>query len=74
MKTRTLRIFWGLPIPKKLAPILVQILPVIDKVQYADTEGAIFQTIPLNDDQVQWIQDLGKEGKKAGIEIWFEEG
>ncbi|MEM3316259.1 MAG: hypothetical protein QXI26_00495 [Metallosphaera sp.] len=43
-------------------------------MQYADTEGAIFQTIPLNDDQVQWIQDLGKEGKKAGIEIWFEEG
>lgn len=44
-------------------------LQVVDKVEFADAEGAIFQTIPLNDDQVQWIQDLGKE---FGIEVYFE--
>nr|WP_011182875.1 hypothetical protein [Sulfolobus tengchongensis]AAT46504.1 hypothetical protein [Sulfolobus tengchongensis] len=67
---RRLRVIWGLPIPaKSLSRLLVQVLQVVDKVEFADAEGAIFQTIPLNDDQVQWIQDLGKE---FGIEVHFE--
>jgi len=68
-KVRRLRIFWGLPIPQKnVGKLLIQLLPIIDKVEYADSEGAIFETIPLTD--VEWILDLGKELR---IKVYFEE-
>ncbi|MEM0018238.1 MULTISPECIES: hypothetical protein [Metallosphaera] len=39
-------------------------------MEYADAEGAIFLTLPITDDQVEWIQELARDLK---IEVHFED-
>lgn len=67
---RRLRVLWWLPTPKGLGKLLVQVLPMVDRVEYADAEGAIFLTLPITDDQVEWIQELARDLK---IEVHFED-
>ena len=77
MQKKTVRIHWDLPIEQKvyeeIGKVMVQILPLIDQVEYADSEGAIIQVILLPSTQ-QETEEWVKEMREAlyYVDVWLE--
>ncbi len=64
---------WGLPadsqIMKEVGSLMIQILPVLYKVEYADDEGAVLHLL-INQDQEEEIKLL--RNTFIYIDVWFE--
>jgi len=77
VQKKTVRIHWDLPIEQKvyeeIGKVMVQILPLIDQVEYADSEGAIIQVILLPSTQ-QETEEWVKEMREAlyYVDVWLE--
>jgi len=77
VQKKTVRIHWDLPIEQKvyeeIGKVMVQILPLIDQVEYADSEGAIIQVILLPSTQ-QETEEWVKEMREAlyYVDVWIE--
>jgi len=72
---RVLRIYWSLPIEPKvyqeIGKVMVNILPLISEVQYADSEGAIIHLHEgLTDDQKEGIREM--RDTLYYVDVWFE--
>jgi len=74
LKEKTLRIYWDLPIEprvyEEIGKVMVQILPLIDKVEYADSEGAIIH-VNVTEDQTEGIREM--RDRLYYTDVWFEE-
>ena len=70
---KTLHVTWGLPLNKRvyeeIGKLMVHILPLIDKVEIADREGAIIKLrmIAGQEEEIKKLRD-----KFLHINVWFE--
>jgi spore germination protein GerM len=71
---RVLNVNWGLPLNsktyKEVGMLMVQVLPYIYKVEYADDEGAIIHVF-ISKEQEEEIKEL--RNRFLYIDVWFEE-
>jgi len=68
---KVLYINWGLPLEdktyKEIGMVMVEVLPFLHKVEYADSEGAI---IHINDEGEEVVKEL--RDRLYYIDVWFE--
>jgi len=72
-KEKTLRIHWDLPIEprvyEEIGKVMVQILGLMEKVEYADSEGAIIH-VKATEDQEEEIREMRET--LYYVDLWFE--
>jgi hypothetical protein len=72
-KEKILRIYWDLPIEprvyEEIGKVMVQILSLMEKVEYADTEGAIVH-VKVTEDQEEGIRKMRET--LYYVDLWFE--
>jgi len=72
-KEKTLRIYWDLPIEprvyEEIGKVMVQILGLMEKVEYADSEGAIMH-VKVTEDQEEGIREMRET--LYYVDLWFE--
>lgn len=77
MQKKTVHIRWEIPLEQKvyeeIGKVMVHILPLIDQVEYADSEGAIIQVILLPSTE-QETEEWVKEMREAlyYVDVWLE--
>jgi len=77
VQEKTVHIRWEIPLEQKvyeeIGKVMVHILPLIDQVEYADSEGAIIQVILLPSTE-QETEEWVKEMREAlyYVDVWLE--
>jgi hypothetical protein len=77
VQKKTVHIRWEIPLEQKvyeeIGKVMVHILPIIDQVEYADSEGAIIQVILLPSTE-QETEEWVKEMREAlyYVDVWLE--
>lgn len=73
VERKTLRMSWDLPLDRKvyeeIGKVMVEILPALEKVEVADSEGAVLE-LRLTEGQEEEIKKLRDRLKY--INVWFE--
>lgn len=74
MERKVLRISWDIPLDRKayeeIGKVMVNILPMLDRVEVADAEGAILELnlVEGQEDEIKKLRDTLKY-----INVWFED-
>jgi len=73
VQKKTVHIHWDLPIEQKvyeeIGKVMVHILPLIDQVEYADSEGAIIQVITEGETE-EWVKEMREA--LYYVDVWLE--
>ena len=73
MQEKTVHIRWEIPLEQKvyeeIGKVMVHILPLIDQVEYADSEGAIIQVITEGETE-EWVKEMREA--LYYVDVWLE--